>query len=142
MNPAPRIAFALCILGTVTVQPSFARRQGPPHDPRSYDTVEVEPKLVRVPRSQVYYAPLVDTWDLYRLEDHWYALSEGDWYRAKGYRGPFRFVDPRQVPRVLVELPSEYRRRSSPKPRQPHQPHQPHQPLKQQRDWGGYDPRD
>lgn len=101
-----------------------------------------QPELVPVPRSRVYYAPRVDDYDLYRLDGFWYLQEDGQWFRARGYRGPFQYVDYARLPPALRDIPPEYCHHTAPAPRQPHQPHQPHQPLKQQRDWGGYDPRD
>ena len=70
-----------------------------------------EPNVVAVPgRGDVYYVTDSDQ-DVYRNNNYWYLNSNGDWYRASDYRGPWVFVGYRSVPRNVYTVPSEYRKR-------------------------------
>jgi len=45
--------------------------------------------------------------DVFRDGGFWYSYSNGYWYRARSYRGPFAFVDVRMVPRRIFAVPAE-----------------------------------
>jgi hypothetical protein len=78
----------------------------PPPPAIVFDT---EPEVVVVPQTQVYYVPRVVEYDMYRYGKYWYVNREGHWYRSHGYRGPFKHVEFRHVPQVIVGVPVEYR---------------------------------
>lgn len=69
-----------------------------------------EPEIVVVPSTEVYYVPRASDYDLYRYGDHWYLNRNGYWYRAKTYRGPFLALGASKVPRMIIGLPTKYRR--------------------------------
>jgi hypothetical protein len=83
-----------------------------PPPPRVYFR---QPPQVRFePRSRVYVvANDVDYGvDLFRYGRFWYMTRDGYWYRARNYRGPYRVIDPRNVPRAIFYVPaSEWRYR-------------------------------
>lgn len=66
------------------------------------------PPLVVIPGTYVYFAPEADL-DIVFYHGFWYRPYEGRWYRARGYNGPWAYLATARVPRVLIELPSDYR---------------------------------
>ncbi len=71
--------------------------------------IEVEPRLVPVPGAPVYYAPEL-LHNVFRLEGRYYLFSEGVWYVAPTYRGPWAFVPLVSVPLPLLSVPVDYYR--------------------------------
>jgi hypothetical protein len=67
-----------------------------------------QPQAVTVAQTKVV---IVDDdafgWDMFRYGGSWYLYSNGFWYRAASYRGPFRCVDVRVVPTVVLRIPPE-----------------------------------
>ena len=68
-----------------------------------------EPKFVVIPESRVWRLPDYE-YDFYRHDDDYYLNRDGHWYRAKSWRGPFEPFPFDRLPRVIVDLPGEYRR--------------------------------
>jgi hypothetical protein len=66
-----------------------------------------EPEVILIPQSRVYYVPDLK-YDLFRYGRYWYINNEGNWYRARSYRGPFDDVGFSRVPRSIAEVPSRY----------------------------------
>lgn len=66
------------------------------------------PPLVVIPGTYAYFAPDVDI-DIVFYHGYWYRPHEGRWYRARGYNGPWAYLAPSRVPRVLIDLPPDYR---------------------------------
>jgi len=66
------------------------------------------PQLVVIPGTYAYFAPDADV-DIVFYHGYWYRPYEGRWYRARGYNGPWGYIAPARVPRVLIELPPDYR---------------------------------
>jgi hypothetical protein len=66
------------------------------------------PPLVVIPGTYAYFAPEADV-DIVFYQGFWYRPYEGRWFRARGYNGPWATIAPARVPRVLIELPSDYR---------------------------------
>lgn len=65
------------------------------------------PQLVLVPGYPVYYAPEVQANYFFYDGDYW--LYENDnWYKSPWYDGPWEFVDPEEVPDVLLQIPIRY----------------------------------
>ena len=66
-----------------------------------------EPEVAYVTQSRVYVVEdrQVD-YDVFRYGGHYYACNDGYWYRARSYRGPYRVVDVRQVPRAIFYVPA------------------------------------
>ncbi len=71
------------------------------------------PPMVVVPGTYAYYAPDADV-DIFFYHDYWYRPYEGRWFRARGYNGPWAYVEPVRVPGVIVELPHDYRHHAGP----------------------------
>jgi hypothetical protein len=66
------------------------------------------PQLVVIPGTYAYFAPDADV-DVVFYRGFWYRPYEGRWYRARGYNGPWAYLATTRVPRVLIELPPDYR---------------------------------
>ena len=66
------------------------------------------PPVVVIPGTYAYFAPDADV-DIVFYGGFWYRPYEGRWYRARGYNGPWAYLAPARVPRVLLELPPDYR---------------------------------
>ena len=57
----------------------------------------------------VYFAPDVSV-DLFFYSGNWYRTHEGHWFRARSYRGPWKYMDHHSISPVLVKLPPDYRK--------------------------------
>lgn len=70
------------------------------------------PQMVVVPGTQVYYIQDSDysDYDVYRYGGYYFAFSDGRWFRASSYRGPWIYVRGRSVPRQIYMVPTDYRR--------------------------------
>lgn len=66
------------------------------------------PPLVVIPGSYVYFAPEADV-DIVFYHGFWYRPYKGRWFRARAYNGPWGLIAPVKVPRVLIELPPDFR---------------------------------
>ena len=66
-----------------------------------------EPEVILIPQSRVYYVPDLK-YDLFRYGRYWYINNDGNWYRARSYRGPFNSVGFTRVPRSIARVPSKY----------------------------------
>jgi hypothetical protein len=71
------------------------------------------PEVVVIPGTYVYMVPDIDV-DVLFFQGYWWRPYEGHWYRSRDYRGSWRYVEPRRIPRGLMELPPDYRNRLSP----------------------------
>ncbi|MBI5057252.1 MAG: hypothetical protein HZB61_11630 [Nitrospirae bacterium] len=65
------------------------------------------PAVVVIPGTEVYYSPNVEE-DIYFYRGNWYRPYAGRWYRARGYNGPWVYLVPGRVPRMLVSMPPDY----------------------------------
>ncbi len=67
------------------------------------------PGVVIVPDTKVYVVERGDNdCDFFRYGNYWYVTTGGFWYRAGGYRGPFKVVDVRNVPRAILAVPAKH----------------------------------
>lgn len=66
-----------------------------------------EPDIIVVPDTRVYYVRN-SRYDLFRYGRYWYLCDDGVWFRARGYRGPFRHISFTTVPRAVVAVPAEH----------------------------------
>jgi hypothetical protein len=71
--------------------------------------VPAPPPLVVIPGTYVYAIPDIGV-DILFYQGYWYRPYEGRWYRARSYNGPWGYLAPAKVPRVMIELPPDYRR--------------------------------
>ena len=71
------------------------------------------PEVVVIPGTYVYMVPDIDV-DILFFQGYWWRPYEGQWYRSRDYRGSWRHVDRRSIPRGLRDLPQDYRHRLSP----------------------------
>jgi len=71
-------------------------------------TFSAPPPLVVIPGTYAYFAPDAAV-DIVFYHGYWYRPYQGYWYRARGYNGPWASIAPARVPRVIVELPPDYR---------------------------------
>ncbi len=67
------------------------------------------PAVVLIPGTYVYFVPDIDA-DILFYGGHWYRPYKGYWYRAVGYNGPWVHTVNTKVPRVLIDLPPDFRR--------------------------------
>jgi hypothetical protein len=70
--------------------------------------IREQPRVMVVPGSTVY---VVDDdydlpYDMFRYGVYWYVYNDDYWYRARSYRGPFRVVEARYVPRAIYQVPA------------------------------------
>jgi hypothetical protein len=82
-------------------------RTAPP-PPRIY--FSEEPRVRYMSQSRVYVVTNVDRYgvDMFRYGRFWYMTRDGYWYRARGYRGPFYAIDPRDVPDRIYAVPTAW----------------------------------
>lgn len=67
------------------------------------------PPVVVIPGTYVYMVPDIAVNILF-YHGYWYRPYEGRWYRAHSYGGPWGYIAPARVPRVMVDIPSHYYR--------------------------------
>lgn len=68
-----------------------------------------EPDIVIVPDTKVYVVDRGDNdCDFFRHGKYWYVTAGGFWYRARGYDGPFKVIDVRSVPQVILSVPAKH----------------------------------
>lgn len=66
-----------------------------------------EPSVILIPKSRVYYVPKLK-YDLFRYGRYWYINNQGNWYRARSYRGPFQHVKFERIPKSVTKVPAKY----------------------------------
>jgi hypothetical protein len=78
--------------------------------PAPHIVVERPPRLVVVPGyPSVHYAPELSV-NFFAYGGRYYTYDDDRWYVARGYGGPWAYVEPRHVPRVFLDVPHEYYR--------------------------------
>jgi len=70
--------------------------------------ISAPPAVVMIPGTPVYFAPDVEV-DIFFYRGYWYRPYRERWYRATHYNGPWRYIAPRAVPSVIVNVPPDYR---------------------------------
>jgi len=71
------------------------------------------PQVIAIPGTYVYMIPSIAV-DILFYQNYWYRPHEDHWFRSKSYNGPWQYQ--RQVPRALMQLPSDYRTYREPPP--------------------------
>ena len=66
------------------------------------------PPVFVIPGTYVYYAPDAEV-DVFFYHGYWYRPHRGYWYRASGYNGPWGRIAVSRVPRVLIDVPPDFR---------------------------------
>ena len=66
--------------------------------------------LYLVPSLNVYFVPGV-TFDILYYNGLWYYNVRGFWYWGRSYGGPWSYMRPELIPKVLRRLPHDYRSR-------------------------------
>ncbi len=79
---------------------------GPP--PPAY-VPPTPPDMAPIAGTYVYFVPGINV-DIFFYHGYWYRPWGGYWYWAPAYGGPWAFLPSRRVPRVLITLPSGWRR--------------------------------
>src|SRR5512138_1669479 len=69
--------------------------------------VEAPPAMVLVPDAPVYFAPGLSV-DLFFYDGFWYTRDDGRWFRGPDYRGPWKSIGPRHVPRYIYRIRPDY----------------------------------
>lgn len=70
--------------------------------------IPAPPPLFVIPGTYVYTAPEVNV-DIFFYHGYWYRPYQGHWYRSGTYNGKWVYIVPEKVPRVLINLPPNYR---------------------------------
>jgi hypothetical protein len=70
--------------------------------------IPASPAVVLIPGTYIYFIPDIEA-DILFYHDYWYRPYEGHWYRARSYNGPWVYVVPARVPRVLIHLQPDFR---------------------------------
>jgi len=65
------------------------------------------PQVYLIPQTPVYDTPSYDS-PMFFYSGYWYTPSDGYWFRASSYSGPWHYIHPRRVPVVLHTIPSRY----------------------------------
>lgn len=65
------------------------------------------PFLMPIPGTAVHYAPGYQT-DIFHYSGAWYRPYGRNWYRAGNHNGPWTYIAPASVPRVVITLPGIY----------------------------------
>jgi hypothetical protein len=68
------------------------------------------PEVVVIPGTYVYMVPDANV-DVLFFQGYWWRPYEGHWYRSRDYNGRWDYIEPRDIPRGLRELPQDYRYR-------------------------------
>jgi hypothetical protein len=71
--------------------------------------IEIQPQLVPVPGLPVYYAPELPQ-NYFSFGGQYYLFSDGVWYVAPTFRGPWVFLPLANVPPPLLSVPVEFYR--------------------------------
>jgi hypothetical protein len=66
------------------------------------------PEVAVIPGTYVYVVPGINA-DILFYHGYWYRPYAGRWYFAPSYNGPWVYIDPVRIPRVLLALPPNYR---------------------------------
>jgi hypothetical protein len=86
---------------------------------------EATPRYVSIEDSDVEAVEVPDpNCDMFRYGGTFYVFSGGYWYRSDDYRGPYRLVEVRRVPRPVLMVPEGHWR------------HRPHWDRGRHRGWG------
>lgn len=70
------------------------------------------PEVVVIPGTYVYMVPDLEA-DVLFFQGYWWRPYEGHWYRSRDYKGGWKYVESRKVPRGLRDLPQDYRHHQS-----------------------------
>ncbi len=70
---------------------------------------QAPPVVVVIPGTYVYLVPDIGV-DILFYDGFWYRPYEGHWFWARVFNGPWIYLPPEKIPRVLITLPPEYHR--------------------------------
>ena len=70
------------------------------------------PAVVVIPGTYVYMVPDIDV-DVLFYQGYWWRPYQGRWYRSRDYKGGYRYIGSKSIPRGLRALPQDYRNRLS-----------------------------
>ena len=86
---------AVGVQGDVSLPPAYA--------------FSAPPQVAVIPGTYVYVVPDIGV-DILFYHGYWYRPYGGRWYSSQSYTGPWLYLAPDRVPRVLITLPPDYRR--------------------------------
>jgi hypothetical protein len=66
------------------------------------------PELVVIPGTYAYFVPGLEA-DIFFYRGYWYRPYSGYWFRARAYNGPWGRIAVSRVPRVLINVPPDFR---------------------------------
>ena len=67
------------------------------------------PEVVVIPGTYAYFVPGIEA-DIFFYHGYWYRPHRGYWFRASRYDGPWGRIAVGRVPRVLINIPPDFRR--------------------------------
>ena len=102
-------AVALCILLGPSISAAEVNVNIGVFAPPPVYRAPAPPPVIVIPGTYVYRVPDIEVEILF-YHGYWYRPYEGRWYRGSSYNGPWAYIAPPRVPRVIVELPPDYRR--------------------------------
>jgi hypothetical protein len=119
------LAGALLVGGCTTVVQSPGQGNPPAHAPaygaraKKPPTIAITPAVAVIAGTQVSYAENY-AGDLFYFQGRWYRPYEGNWFWAVTVSGEWTEMTIGQVPKAVLEVPSDYRKRKGGPP--PHAP--------------------
>ena len=72
-------------------------------------SLQLYPELERVPGYPVYFAPRLDS-NYFFYDGMYWVYQRDNWYASSWYNGPWRWVDPEDVPYYVLRVPVRYYR--------------------------------
>jgi hypothetical protein len=67
------------------------------------------PAVLLIPGTYAYFVPDVEV-DIFFYHGYWYRPHKGYWFRSANYNGPWGHIVTTSVPRVVVQVPPDFRR--------------------------------
>ena len=67
------------------------------------------PAVLLIPGTYAYFIPDAAV-DIFFYHGHWYRPYEGYWFRSANYNGPWGHIVTTKVPKVVLQLPPDFRR--------------------------------
>lgn len=78
--------------------------------PLPHVVIHEPPRVVVIPGTYAYFVPDAGP-DIFFYRGYWYRPHHGQWYRARGYNGPWKKFKKHKVPYVLRDLPPDFHHR-------------------------------
>ncbi len=89
------------------------RDSGPSYErpgPYPGTVIERPSNLYLIPGLSIYFVPEI-SFEIFFSGSLWYQRIEGNWYSGPSYRGPWRILAPKTIPKKFRKIPRDYRKR-------------------------------